>query len=74
MIKSLRDISPLKYFFKKLKLELPLTANKCDISKCSEMTMEECEAMCLSKGCSKEETEMCLSNYDADGNWKGSEE
>ena len=49
-------------------------ANKCDISKCSEMTMEECEAMCLSKGCSKEETEMCLSNYDADGNWKGSEE
>jgi K(+)-stimulated pyrophosphate-energized sodium pump len=47
---------------------------KCDISKCSEMTMEECEAICLSRDCSKEETEMCLSNYDSDGNWKGSEE
>ena len=49
-------------------------ANKCDMSKCSEMTMEECSKMCDEKGCSPEEKAMCLSNYDADGNWKGSKE
>ena len=49
-------------------------ANKCDMSKCSEMTMEECSKMCDEKGCSPEEKSMCLSNYDTDGNWKGSKE
>ena len=47
---------------------------KCDMSECSKMTMEECSKMCDEKGCSPEEKAMCLSNYDADGNWKGSKE
>ena len=44
------------------------------MSECSKMTMEECSKMCDEKGCSPEEKAMCLSNYDADGNWKGSKE
>ena len=42
----------------------------CDMSKCSEMTKEECAAMCDEKGCSDEERAMCMSHYDEDGNWK----
>jgi K(+)-stimulated pyrophosphate-energized sodium pump len=49
-------------------------ANKCDMSECSKMSKEECVAMCAEKGCSEEETAECLSHYDDDGNWKGSEE
>ena len=44
------------------------------MSECSKMTKEECEAMCKAKGCSEEETAECLSHYDDDVNWKGSEE
>jgi K(+)-stimulated pyrophosphate-energized sodium pump len=33
---------------------------KCDMSKCAEMTQEECAAMCDSLGCSAEEKEMCM--------------
>ena len=40
---------------------------KCDMSKCKDMTKEECAAMCDSLKCSPEEKEMCLSHYDADG-------
>ncbi|MEJ6583898.1 MAG: sodium-translocating pyrophosphatase [Crocinitomicaceae bacterium] len=45
--------------------------SKCDMSKCSEMTKEECAAMCDSKGCSVEEKAACLANYDADGKFIG---
>ena len=40
---------------------------KCDMSKCAEMTKDECASMCDSLKCSPEEKEMCLSHYDADG-------
>jgi K(+)-stimulated pyrophosphate-energized sodium pump len=40
---------------------------KCDISKCKDMTMEECAAMCDSLKCTPEQKEACLSHYDADG-------
>jgi K(+)-stimulated pyrophosphate-energized sodium pump len=49
-------------------------ANKCDMSECSKMSKEDCEAMCKEKGCSDEETAECLSHYDEDENWKGSKE
>ena len=35
------------------------------------MTKEECAKMCEEKGCSKEETECCLSHFDDEGNWSG---
>jgi K(+)-stimulated pyrophosphate-energized sodium pump len=44
---------------------------KCDMSKCSNMTKEECAKMCDQMGCSKEEKEMCMSHYDAKGKWIG---
>ena len=44
---------------------------KCDLSNCAEMTKEECAAMCDSLGCSKEETDLCLSLYDEDGEYVG---
>jgi K(+)-stimulated pyrophosphate-energized sodium pump len=44
---------------------------KCDMSKCATMTAKQCEEMCNKMGCSEEEKKMCLSHYDADGNWKG---
>ncbi|PWA07960.1 sodium-translocating pyrophosphatase [Flavobacterium laiguense] len=40
---------------------------KCDMSKLSKMTKEECAKMCDSLKCSPEEKEMCLSHYDKDG-------
>ena len=43
----------------------------CDMSKCAEMTKEECAAMCDSMKCSAEEREMCLSHYDENGKWIG---
>jgi K(+)-stimulated pyrophosphate-energized sodium pump len=43
----------------------------CDMSKCAEMTKEECAAMCDSLKCSPEEKEMCLSHYDKDGKFIG---
>ncbi len=46
---------------------------KCDMSKCAEMTKEECEAMCDEKGCSAEEKAACLANYDENGKFVGKE-
>jgi K(+)-stimulated pyrophosphate-energized sodium pump len=43
----------------------------CDMSKCAEMSKEECAAMCDSLKCSPEEKEMCLSHYDKDGKFIG---
>ena len=37
------------------------------MSKCSEMTKEECAAMCEEKGCSKEEKAMCMARFDESG-------
>ncbi len=44
---------------------------KCDMSKCSEMTKEECMAHCKEMGCSQEAIDMCMSHYDEDGKWIG---
>ena len=44
---------------------------KCDMSKCSKMTKEECAKMCDEMGCSKAEKEICMSHYDANGKWIG---
>jgi len=44
---------------------------KCDMSKCAEMTKEECSAMCDAKGCSVEEKAACLANYDENGKFIG---
>ncbi len=44
---------------------------KCDMSKCATMTKDECAKMCDSLGCSKEEKEMCMKHYGADGKWIG---
>jgi K(+)-stimulated pyrophosphate-energized sodium pump len=40
---------------------------KCDMSKCKDMTKEECAAMCDSLKCTPEQKEACLSHYGADG-------
>ena len=40
---------------------------KCDMSKCMEMTKDECAAYCDSVGCTPAEKEKCLSMYGADG-------
>lgn len=42
----------------------------CDLSNCSEMTKEECEAMCNKMNCSEAEKAMCLSQYDENGNYQ----
>ena len=46
---------------------------KCDMSKCSKMTKDECAKMCEEKGCSDEEKAICMSHYDENGKWKGGE-
>ncbi|WP_418264030.1 sodium-translocating pyrophosphatase [Flavobacterium faecale] len=43
---------------------------KCDMSKASQMTKEECAKMCDSLGCTEQEKEMCLSHFDADGKFR----
>jgi K(+)-stimulated pyrophosphate-energized sodium pump len=40
---------------------------KCEMSKCMEMTKEECAAYCDSVGCTPAEKEKCMSMYGADG-------
>jgi K(+)-stimulated pyrophosphate-energized sodium pump len=46
-------------------------SSSCDMSKCSEMTMEECAAMCDEKGCSAEDKAKCMAMYDEDGKFIG---
>ena len=41
----------------------------CDMSKCATMTKDECAKMCDEKGCTPEQKEICLSHYDANGNF-----
>ena len=45
--------------------------SKCDMSKCAEITKEECAKMCDDKGCSPEEKAACLANYDESGKFIG---
>ncbi len=44
---------------------------KCDMSKCAEMTKDECAKMCDAKGCSPEEKAICMAHYGKDGSWLG---
>ncbi len=41
----------------------------CDMSKCATMTKEECAKMCDEKGCTPEQREVCMSQYDANGKY-----
>ncbi len=50
------------------------TKGACDMSKCSEMSMEECAAMCDEKGCSPEDKAKCLAMYDENGKFIGDKE
>ena len=58
---------------KEVKTEMMMgkKCGKCDPAKMASMTKEECAKMCDEMGCSAEEKEMCLSNYDADGKFIG---
>ena len=49
-------------------------AKGCDMSKCSEMTKEECAAMCDANGCSPEEKAKCMAMYDDEGKFIGDTE
>ena len=42
-------------------------AGKCDMTKMTSMTKDQCAAMCDSLKCSPYEKQMCLSHYGADG-------
>jgi K(+)-stimulated pyrophosphate-energized sodium pump len=46
-------------------------STKCDMSKCAEMTKDECAKMCDAKGCSPEEKAICMAHYGKDGKWLG---
>ncbi len=46
----------------------------CDMSKCSEMTKEECAAMCDANGCSPEQKAKCMAMYDDEGKFIGETE
>ena len=48
--------------------------NTCDMSKCSEMTKDECAAMCDANGCSPEQKAKCLAMYDENGKFIGDKE
>ncbi len=50
------------------------TKGACDMSKCSEMSMEECAALCDEKGCSPEDKAKCLAMYDENGKFIGDKE
>ena len=41
----------------------------CDMSKCATMTKDECAKMCDKNGCTPEQREICMSQYDANGKY-----
>ena len=41
------------------------------MSKCSEMTKDECAAMCDANGCSPEQKAKCMAMYDKEGKFVG---
>jgi hypothetical protein len=47
--------------------ECTMIMGKCEMSKCMEMTKDECALICDSMGCDAKQKEMCLSMYGADG-------
>ena len=53
------------------KKEMVCTEGKCDLSKCSTMTKDECAKMCEANGCSDECKEKCMSQYDENGKYIG---
>ena len=50
------------------------TKGACDMSKCSEMSKEECAAMCDEKGYSPEDKAKCMAMYDENGKFIGDKE
>lgn len=44
---------------------------ECDMSKCAQMSKEECAAMCDKNGCSPEQKAKCMEMYDENGKYKG---
>ena len=56
------------------KTEVVCNEGKCDLSKCATMTKDECAAMCESNGCSGECKEKCMSQYDENGKYIGTDE
>jgi K(+)-stimulated pyrophosphate-energized sodium pump len=44
---------------------------KCDMSKCADMTKDECAKMCEDNGCSQECKEKCMAMYDENGKFIG---
>ena len=49
-------------------------ATACDMSKCEDMSKDECAAMCDDKGCSAEEKAECMSLYNEAGEYIGKAE
>jgi K(+)-stimulated pyrophosphate-energized sodium pump len=47
---------------------------KCDMSKCADMTKEECAKMCEANGCSEECKEKCMAMYDENGKFIGEDD
>ena len=48
-----------------------LGTTKCAMTDCATMTKEACLTMCKEKGCSDEETAVCMARYDANGKFVG---
>ena len=48
-----------------------LGTTKCAMTDCATMTKEACLTMCQEKGCSDEETSVCMARYDANGKFVG---
>jgi K(+)-stimulated pyrophosphate-energized sodium pump len=57
----------------KMNVDSASNMGKCDMTKCATMTKDECAKMCDSLGCTAEEKEICMSHYDANGNFIGKE-
>jgi len=51
--------------------EMTCHEGKCDMSKCADMTKDECAKMCEANGCSKECMDKCMSQYDENGKYIG---
>jgi K(+)-stimulated pyrophosphate-energized sodium pump len=59
----------MKYTIIEMNSSSSTKVGKCDMSKCATMTKDACAKMCDSLGCSAEEKAICMSHYDANGNF-----
>jgi K(+)-stimulated pyrophosphate-energized sodium pump len=59
----------MKYTIIEMNSSSSTKVGKCDMSKCATMTKDACAKMCDSLGCSAEEKAICMSHYDAKGNF-----